>query len=521
MTKHPSIFNDVIGPVMRGPSSSHCAASLRIARLCRDLMGGDISHILIEFDPNGSLATTHRDQGSDMGLFGGFLGWEADDDRLPDSERHLAEAGIDVEIKIVDIGHEHPNTYKITLSNAAETHCLIAISTGGGMIEVIEIDRAAVSMAGDYFETLIYCTEPERIAGVLRTEGVYDVIAIHHGELNFVELKSRTAPHVDALAALNQVHFIRSLNPVLPILARKDLTVPFSNCSEMLEYQAGTDLKLWELAAEYEASRGGISTEDVFEKMRAVVRVMDGAIRNGLNGTEYADRILGSQSLQLREQLEKKTLIGGEANNTIILYVSATMETKSSMGVIVAAPTAGSCGALPGAVFGTAHSLGLGEDEIVKAMLSAGLIGVFITSGATFAAEVGGCMAETGSGGGMAAAAIAEMAGGTLDQSIGAASLALQNSLGLICDPIGNRVEAPCLGRNVMAATNAVACANMALSNYEHLIPLDEVIDTMKEVGDRIHNTLRCTNLGGLSITRTARKIGETLTERQAFFKSC
>lgn len=484
-------------------------------------MDGDISRIIIEFDPNGSLATTHRDQGSDMGLFGGFLGWDADDNRLPDSNRHLAEAGIDVEIRIVDIDSDHPNTYKITLSNNAETHCLTAISTGGGMIEVVDIDGASVSMAGDYFETLVYCSEPERIAEVLRTEEIFDDVAVRHGDPAFVELRSRTAPDVEALSAMHGVQFIRCLAPVLPILARKNIAVPFSNCSEMLEYRAGTNLKLWELAAEYEAWRGGISTEEVFEKMRGVVSVMDGAIRNGLNGTEYADRILGSQSLQLREQLERKTLIGGNANNTIILYVSATMETKSSMGVIVAAPTAGSCGALPGAVFGTAHSLGFGEDEIVKAMLSAGLIGVFITSGATFAAEVGGCMAETGSGGGMAAAAITEMAGGSLDQSIAAASLALQNSLGLICDPIGNRVEAPCLGRNVMAATNAVACANMALSNYAHLIPLDEVIAAMKEVGDRIHNTLRCTNLGGLSITKAAKKIGQTLVEQQSFFKSC
>ena len=117
MANHPSIFNDVIGPVMRGPSSSHCAASLRIARLCRDLMDGEIDNILVEFDPNGSLATTHKDQGSDMGLFGGFLGWEADDERLPESEKYLAEAGITVAINIVDIGATHPNTYKITLSN--------------------------------------------------------------------------------------------------------------------------------------------------------------------------------------------------------------------------------------------------------------------------------------------------------------------------------------------------------------------------------------------------------------------
>ena len=122
----------------------------------------------------------------------------------------------------------------------------------------------------------------------------------------------------------------------------------------------------------------------------------------------------------------------------------------------------------------------------------------------------------------MAAAALVEMNGGTLEQSIAAASLALQNSLGIICDPIGNRVEAPCLGRNVMAATNAISCANMGLSNYQHLIPLDEVIETMKLVGDQIHHTLRCTNLGGLSITNTAKKIEALLEENPStFFKSC
>ncbi|MEZ4902116.1 MAG: L-serine ammonia-lyase, iron-sulfur-dependent, subunit alpha [Spirosomataceae bacterium] len=164
----------------------------------------------------------------------------------------------------------------------------------------------------------------------------------------------------------------------------------------------------------------------------------------------------------------------------------------------------------------------LSEDDKVKGLLAAGLIGVFIAAHATFAAEVGGCMAETGSGGGMAAAGIVTMANGTLHQALAAASLALQNSLGLICDPIGNRVEAPCLGRNVMAATNAVACANMALSDYNHLIPLDEVIETMKAVGDEIHHTLRCTNLGGLSITKAAKEIEAKLeTHSPTFFKVC
>jgi len=525
MSTYPSIFNDVIGPVMRGPSSSHCAASLRIARLCRDLMDENIKDILIEFDPNGSLATTHKSQGSDMGLFGGFLGWEADDERLPESDKHIVTAGINIKISITDIGNSHPNLYQITLSNNKETRKLTAISTGGGMIEVTAIDDIPVSMAGDYFETLIYCIKPENIIAFLKATVSFDDIEFHNGENSFLEVKSQA--FIDAaiykeLLGIGGVLFIKQLQPVLPVMARKNLQVPFITCNEMLEYNKDKNKALWELAVDYEMARGNISAAEVLEKMRRIIHIMGNAIELGLKGTKYHDRILGSQSPQFKEKMDAGKLLGGDINNRIIMYTSAMMEVKSSMGVIVAAPTAGSCGALPGALFGTAHSMALSEDELVKAMLSAGLIGVFIAAHATFAAEVGGCMAETGSGGGMAAAAIVEMNGGTLEQSIAAASLALQNSLGIICDPIGNRVEAPCLGRNVMAATNAVSCANMALSDYEQLIPLDEVIETMKAVGDQIHHTLRCTNLGGLSITNTAKKIEAMLEAVPGkFFKSC
>lgn len=525
MSTYPSIFNDVIGPVMRGPSSSHCAASLRIARLCRDLMDEQIKDIIIEFDPHGSLATTHKSQGSDMGLFGGFLGWEAYDERLPESEKYLMTSGIHVDIRIVDIDFDHPNTYKITLSNDHETRELVAISTGGGMIEVIQIDGAFVSMAGDYVETLIYCKNPEPIISYLKASVLYDDIEYHQGDKSFIEIKSQSLISdviLEELKSMVGVTAIKTLKPVLPVLARKNMQVPFITCKEMLEYNADKNLSLWQLAVDYEAARGNISKEEVFEKMRAIIQIMGNAIKTGLKGTTYHDRILGSQSLQLKQKLDAHQLIGGDANNLIILYVSAIMEVKSSMGVIVAAPTAGSCGALPGAIFGIAHSMDLHEDEIVKAMLAAGLIGVFIAAHATFAAEVGGCMAETGSGGGMAAAAIVGMKGGSLDQCLTASSLALQNSLGIICDPIGNRVEAPCLGRNVMAATNAVSCANMALSDYVQLIPLDEVIETMKLVGDQIHHTLRCTNLGGLSITKAAKEIEAMLEEEPTrFFKNC
>jgi L-serine dehydratase len=337
---------------------------------------------------------------------------------------------------------------------------------------------------------------------------------VRQGTSTFIEVRaSRFLPDdlVAALAAHDDVLAIRRIHPVLPVLSRKELAVPFITCAEMLDYNRGRDLRLWELAVAYESMRGGLAPDEVVERMRAIVRIMARAIAQGMEGTAYADRILGAQSLGYQRQLRQGTLLADDLLNQVVLRTSAMMEVKSAMGVIVAAPTAGSCGALPGAVLGAGATLGLSEDEMVRAMLAAGLIGVFIAAHATFAAEVGGCMAECGSGSGMAAAALVELKQGTLAQSLAAASLALQSSLGLICDMIADRVEAPCLNRNVMAATTAISCANMALSDYDALIPLDEVIETMKRVGDAIPNTLRCTGLGGLAITPSAKRIEAAL----------
>jgi L-serine dehydratase len=209
--------------------------------------------------------------------------------------------------------------------------------------------------------------------------------------------------------------------------------------------------------------------------------------------------------------MEKKNLLDGGLLNQIVLYVTAMMEVKSSMGVIVAAPTAGACGALPGASLGAATALGLSEDEMTKGMLAAGMIGVFIAAHSTFAAEVGGCQAECGAGSGMAAAALVTLARGHTRQAVAAASIALQNVLGMVCDPVANRVEVPCLGKNVLAASNALSCANMALADFDPVIPLDEVIETMDKVGKSIPSELRCTALGGLSITKTSKEIEKRL----------
>jgi L-serine dehydratase len=514
---YPSIFNDVIGPVMRGPSSSHCAASLRIGRLARDLMDARIDEVLIEFDPKGSLASTHVSQGSDMGLFGGLLGWEAHDERLVNAAREIQRAGIKTRIDIVDYGAAHPNTYRITLQNKTDSHQLIALSTGGGMVEIVEIDGVAVSMAGDYFETLVFVADNDD--AVLKkiqdrfTAESYKLC--RGGDTGLIEIKSREFPGDDVcgvIKAMPEVVAIKKLAPVLPVLSRRQVKVSFITCKEMLDSSGSRKRDLWEHAVAYECARAGISENDVWNKMTSIVRIMRHSIRQGIAGTRFDDRILGYQSGGFEQQMTANRLLDGGMLNRMILYTSAMMEVKSAMGVVVAAPTAGSCGTLPGACLGAGDFLNLEDKDVARGLMAAGLIGVFIAARSTFAAEECGCQAECGVASGMAAAALVTLAGGDLIQAINAASMALQNIFGLVCDPVANRVEVPCLGKNVMAVSNALSSANMALAGYDSVIPLDEVIESMDAVGRSIPRELRCTALGGLSTTPAARKIEKKLS---------
>ncbi|MEI6244136.1 MAG: L-serine ammonia-lyase, iron-sulfur-dependent, subunit alpha [Acidobacteriota bacterium] len=457
-----SIFNDVIGPVMRGASSSHCAAALRIGRLARDLMGGDIADILIEFDTNGSLPNTHEGQGSDMGLFGGLLGWDAADERLPDSPAALKAAGTKVTIRYIDCHDPHPNTYRLTLTNARERHTMIAISTGGGMIEVLDIDGQKVSMDGGAR----------------------------------VEFGGRV------------------LNPVLPVLSQPDAKLPYRSCAELMALDAGREIPLWKWAVDYEKARGALTDEAVLAMMVDIVRILRRSIAQGVAGTTYADRVLGHQSGLFAAKMKSGGLLNGGALNRAILYTTALMEVKSSMGVIVAAPTAGACAALPASVIAIAEEMNLGEEDMARAMLAAGAIGVFIAGPWTFAAEVGGCQAEGGSAAAMAAAALVTLGGGNLTQATSAASMALQSMLGLICDPVAARVEVPCLGKNIIAASNAFSCANIALAGFDQVIPFDEVVDAARRVADRMPREHRCTSLGGLATTPTAIKLSASLASR-------
>jgi len=503
---------------MRGPSSSHVAASVRIGNLARQLSSGKLKHVVIEFERHGAIAPTYHSQGTDIGLAAGLLGLKPDDENMPISLEKARGENIDIKFKITDFIADHPNTIKIMLADqeGKKIH-LKAISVGGGLIEIKKIEEFSLSICGDFYETLLFYSritskEVEKIIEQIKKEikGIAYIDLSENNKQGVINLKtsSKLTPYkILWLQKLKNILYIRQLDPVMPVVSVKDCCIPYNTASKMLSYWEKKGGELWELAALYESSWGKLSKVEVFSKMRRIVNILKSSIETGLKGTSYQDRILGPQAWLVEKANRENKLIPGGVLNHIIAFTMAMMEVKSSMGLIVAAPTAGSCGAVPGAIFGTAQYMNLDDDKIIKAMLAAGIIGVFISEQATFSAEVCGCQAECGAASAMAAAGLIQLIGGNVKQGIDAASIALQNMLGLICDPVANRVEVPCLGRNVIAATNAFSVANMVISGIDVVIPLDETIKAMYKVGVSLPAELRCTGRGGLSTTETALKI--------------
>jgi L-serine dehydratase len=249
--------------------------------------------------------------------------------------------------------------------------------------------------------------------------------------------------------------------------------------------------------------------------MKELITIIEKSISGGLEGTIYTDRILHHQSHLVDKSVAEGRILSDKLTNNIIANVTALMESKSSMGIIVAAPTAGSCGTLGGTIKAMADYNNLSDEKKVMAYFAAGMIGVYIAEGPGFSAEAFGCQVECGAASSMTAAALVELSGGNARQAVDAASMAYQNMIGLICDPIADRVEAPCLGKNISAAMNALSSSTMALAGFDAVIPLDQVIKTVEAVGNKIPCELRCTGHGGLSVTPRAIEIKELLKRKK------
>ena len=518
MKKQPSsIFNDVLGPVMRGPSSSHVAGAARLGSIVRQSLDGEISTVNVEFDINGSLAESYHGHGSDIGFVSGILGFALTDKRVPEACTIAQNEGINVEFLILDYGAEHPNHYRITATNKDQkTYKWDGISVGGGMVEMTFFNGFPVSIVGGYYELLLtfqLSAESDVLKKILARESEEHQIQ-RKNDLGLINIKFSQKISTQWIAELQKMPGIIDvckIDPILPTHSRSDCNVPFLTGAELLAFAEKNDWSLWKMACHYESIRGNTTEEAIFKQMDQLVSIMENCIEEGLKGTEYKDRILGPQAYKISEGQKSNQLIPNDLLNNVTKYITAIMEVKSAMGVIVAAPTAGSCGSLPGTLIGVARTLNLPRHKLIEGMLAAGLIGVFIAENATFAAEVAGCQVECGAGSGMAAAGVAQMLEGSVVQCVDAASMALQNITGLACDPVANRVEVPCLGKNIMCGMNAIACANMAVAGFDKVVPLDETIKAILDIGSKLPIELRCT-LGGLGITPSSFEIRKHLS---------
>ncbi|MFL5619570.1 MAG: L-serine ammonia-lyase, iron-sulfur-dependent, subunit alpha [Gemmatimonadaceae bacterium] len=265
-------------------------------------------------------------------------------------------------------------------------------------------------------------------------------------------------------------------------------------------------ISLARLALETEARDQGRSVDDIRAALRRALEVMRGAVERGMVGDLYsASGLVGGDAAKLRHGPAGP--LAGTPFRDVLARALAVQEVNAAMGVIVAAPTAGGAGVLPAVLTGLAQARALADDAVVDALAVAGLIGAVIAERASLSGAEGGCQAETGAAAAMAAGAATEMLGGTPAQVGHATALAMQGTLGLVCDPLGGLVELPCVFRNATGSAIALTGIELALAGVEFKIPVDEVIDVMGEIGASMDVRYRETAGGGLAATPTGRRL--------------
>ncbi|MDF2499555.1 MAG: L-serine dehydratase, iron-sulfur-dependent, alpha subunit [Anaerosporomusa subterranea] len=284
----------------------------------------------------------------------------------------------------------------------------------------------------------------------------------------------------------------------------------FTSIAELVALAEEMGQPIADVVWQWETERSASQPEAVWREMASRLAVMQQAAAQGLIQREKSfSGLVGGDACRLATT---NSFIGPVVMRAAANAI-AVSEVNANMGKIVACPTAGSCGIVPGAILAVAEHLQCGDDKLVRALFTAAGIGEVIAANATVSGAVGGCQAECGAAAAMAAAAVVEMLGGTPRQSSHALALALKNLLGLVCDPVAGLVEVPCVKRNGFAAVHALTAAQMALAGVESIIPADEVIDAMNRIGAELPCSLKETSEGGLAKTATGIEITERLSK--------
>lgn len=285
----------------------------------------------------------------------------------------------------------------------------------------------------------------------------------------------------------------------------------FNTGAELVKLCDTEGLKISEVMLRRETEISEMTREQALAEMLTDLKVMRTSVKKGLTEKmESVSRLSGGEAMTLYRYGDLDPLSGHETCHAAAAAM-AVVEVNAAMGRIVAAPTAGASGILPGVLLECSHSRGWTDDQLVEGLFCAGAIGMLFAKNASISGAAAGCQAETGVAAAMTAAALVELSGGTPMECLDAAAIAIKNIEGLVCDPVAGLVECPCIKRNGMGAANALLSADMALCGITSLIPFDEVVTSMYAVGREIRPEYRETAKGGLAATPTGRQIAASI----------
>ncbi len=507
---------EILGPIMVGPSSSHTAGALRIALVARSLGPQHLDDV--EFTLYNSFAHTYQGHGSDRALVAGMMGLAPDDVRVRESfdlarEAHLAYAFIDGG---EDAGR-HPNTVRVTMRGDGRTVSLTGESLGGGRIRISTINGVRVKITGDYPTIFVAHNDRPGVLAAL-TSGLSAAsvnIATMHTYRETRGGRAYTVFEVDDAIDSALLEYLQRGPSIISACA---VNVPgaarvapdthldngFNDGSELLAQCQQQGLSIGELMRKREQELS--PDTDVDARMARVISVMREETRATIEKPEPSlGGLIGGQAQAVAQGNPSlaSALLGGTLTKAIA-YAMAVLERSATMGVIVAAPTAGSAGVIPGTLLAIAEQTGADDEQIARALWNACAIGAIVARNASVAGSEGGCQAEVGTAAAMAASALTELMGGSPKTCLSAASTAIANLLGLVCDPVRGLVEYPCQNRNAIGTANAFCAAQLALSGVLDPLPFDEVVASMKAVGSTLPATLRETALGGLAAAPSA-----------------